>query len=258
MYVQINSWISNVLYGGEFLGSVTRPEIPNVQQKATDSSVAFWCVDDQEVFLFGDHSYADIIKLSDVAANPSYVRYGDVTNSPNSPATNVWTNQGTVGGQLANALPSDAASRYKMAAWLVSQYAGFDQYIATTGADGAKDEAIQKAIWTITNTQENTPNIYDSGTNAIGDPTVQYWINDAIQNYSSVNTAHWAVVSWGASQEGALYTGRYDSGTPGRQTFLVELDGTNALLLPEPGFYAVLAMGFTGLIVISRRRKRAA
>src|ERR1700733_13496701 len=77
--------------GGEFLGTITNTGAAS----PTTAQVAFWCVDDQLGFdpLTGtvttaNTNSADVVLLSAIAANPTDVRYGGVTNG----GTPGWTN----------------------------------------------------------------------------------------------------------------------------------------------------------------------
>ena len=210
--------------GGEFAGTVE------------GYSTAFWCVDDQLYFNFGATQSADIIHLSDVNAHPGEVRYSGAQ----------WTNTTAANGSF---LPTDAAARYAMAAWLVSQYPGFDGTI--DGTQAAKADAIQQAIWALTN--NNSGYQQNAGFQTIspdnGVMSNGYWVNQALAHYSDVNPAHWAVVSWGAAPDGTLFTGPYNGASPAMQTFLVEA-------APEPAFYGVLTVGLGGLILCRLRRQR--
>jgi hypothetical protein len=246
--------------GGEFLGTLT-----SNTSSPTTVSTYFWCVDDQEVFSFGQSALANVTLLGNVAANPTQVRYGNVTNS----GTPNWTNNPTstatiaaIGSTDASLLPTTAQDRYKMAAYLVSQYDGFNATVNNVD----QNNAIQEAIWSITNNSGYAGGgIFDSGfsdmSGGSGSSTssVAFWVDKALANYTTINPQTWAVVSWGATATGALDTGRYDSSSPARQTFLVELDGNPFITTttPEPGFYGALAAGLGGLFFAARRKKNA-
>lgn len=255
--IQVNNYIAaTVDGGGEFTGTLT----------GTTGTVGFWCVDDQEAFYFGESGLANVTNLSSVATiNSSATHYGNVTDT----STPSWTNgTGTI---LANATTAD--DRYTLAAYLISQYTGFDTSIAPT----AQDDAIQEAIWAITNTTATTasdPAIYENGFSTLGTNTgvtsVDYWVEQALANAgNAVDTSAWAVVSWGANASGTLYDGSYaatdGSGNPvsSNQTFLVELSNPSTVithnnnLAPEPGFYGLLTVAVTGLLFAVRRRNKA-
>ena len=123
-----------------------------------------------------------------------------------------------------------------MSAYLVSQYPTLQNNV--NGFQVAS--AIQKVIWAITNNSSLTGGY--SVISPIGDPTTNgYWIDQAINNYNTVDLTHWAIVSW--SVDGNTL----DPLTPGRQTFLVQVT-------PEPGFFGVLTLGMFGLFFFVPRR----
>src|SRR5450755_3295717 len=93
--------------GGEFAGTVN------------GDSTMFWCIDDQELFTPGDSGLGNVTRLQDVAAQSNFVKFGNVTNA-GSPA---WTNTSDTFDSVS--LPSDAATRFAMAAYLITQYNGF-------------------------------------------------------------------------------------------------------------------------------------
>jgi hypothetical protein len=226
--------------GGEFTGSVK-----DMPSGPTFSSTAFWCVDDQLSFSWGQQALANIILLQNITADASNVRYGDVNGTVGN-LDGTWTNN----SDGTHSLPPDAQSRYEMAAWLVMQYTyqtphNLDSGIAAPTA-GNENNYIQEAIWAITNNSTGSApeNFLASG----NDPTgkVAYWVEQARLNYNngSVNTSDWAVVTWGAGSDGSL------SGHTGYQTFLVQIT-------PEPGFYGALALGLSGLLFFTRRKQQA-
>ena len=231
-YLTINGWENAGAgcdangCGGEFSGTVTHsnnglsPQLSN-----------FWCVDAQEDVSFGDAGYANFVSLADISSHPDLVRFSGVTNGPGDH----WTD---------TALPDSAATRYAMAAWLVQQYQGFNNVggPVISSFNNPVDDAIQRAIWTITN-NSTLPGGYYNPT----DSTIGAWITEAAKfsNYSTVDTSAWAVVSWDADPvTGAL-------ASPGRQTLLVQVAPT-----PEPSFYGALAVGLSGLFVAVRKRKK--
>jgi hypothetical protein len=213
--------------GGEFAGTVN------------GYSTLFWCVDDQEEFTFGDSGYGNVILLSNVAANSSFVKYGNVTNS----GTPGWTNTTDTFDSVT--LPGTATSRFEMAAYLVSQYNGFTG--SESGAivsNTAQDLAIQEAIWSLTNNSTLSGGFSTISGNDSDNTTDQYWIHQALLNYASVNTGDWAVVSWTTDSSGNL------NWQSNKQTFLVQVAPT-----PEPRFYAFLILAMAGLFFFARRRQ---
>jgi hypothetical protein len=260
--VQVNQYAGTGTNGGggEFLGTVSNGTL-GVANTGIGSTVAFWCVDDQEYFAFGQVSTADIVQLSQVNSTNVNVRY---SGTP----TNGWIDQTTPAGLTATQF-DNVQTRYMMAAWLVSQYNGYDQYVngsATGVIPGTTNNDIQQAIWDLTDTNgygQNPSGNWHAGsycdpTNLTSCAGVAAWISAAASNYQSVNTNLWAVVSWGATAQGNLYTGSYGSSDPGLQTFLVELPVGTTSTTPEPGFYGALALGLSSLVFsVSRRKKKA-
>jgi hypothetical protein len=215
--------------GGEFAGTIN------------GYSTLFWCVDDQEEFTFGDSGYGNVTLLSTVASNASTVKFGDVTNG----GTPHWTN--TTDTFDSTALPSDAASRFEMAAYLVSEYNGFvSNESGAVVANTSVDLAIQEAIWSLTNNTSLSGGFNTISGNDSDNTTDQYWIHQALLNYAGVNTADWAVVSWTTDSLGNL-----NLQNP-KQTFLVQVAPT-----PEPSTYGFLAAAMAGLVFFARRKQLA-
>lgn len=215
--------------GGEFAGTIN------------GYSTLFWCVDDQEEFTFGDSGYGNVTLLNNVDASASSVKYGNVTNG----GTPGWTN--TTDTFDSTALPSDAASRFAMAAYLVSQYNGFvSNESGAIVADGSVDLAIQEAIWSLTNNTNVSGGFNTISGNDADDTTDQYWVHQALLNYAGVNTADWAVVSWTTDSLGNLDL------QDRKQTFLVQVAPT-----PEPSTYGFLAAAMIALFFVARRKQIA-
>jgi len=199
-------------------------------------TTAFWCVDSQLTFSYGNSGLANVIRLDGVTATNT--QYGNVTNLGNPS----WTHLSDLSG---DPLPSSASERYAMAAHLISQYTGFN----TSVASSARNDAIQRAIWAIIN--NDTAGIL-AGYSAItgaeggGDTSIAYWVDLARQSYASVDPTQWAVVSWVVDASGSL------SGTPNRQTFLVQVSAP----IPEPSAAVLygLALGVAAVGVRGRRR----
>lgn len=216
--------------GGEFSGTVN------------GDSTLFWCVDDQEQFAPGDSGFGNVTLLQNVASQAGSVKYGNVTNA-GSPQ---WTNTTDTFDSVT--LPSDAASRFAMAAYLVTQYNGF--VASESGAivgNTTEDLAIQHAIWALTNNSSLSGGFSSISGDNSNNTTDQYWIHQALLNYTGVNTANWAVVSWTTDSVGNLNP-RGD-----KQTFLVQVTAT-----PEPRFYGLLVVAMAGLCFLARRRQLSA
>ena len=212
--------------GGEFSGTIN------------GDSTLFWCVDDQEVFHGGDSAFGNVTLLQNVASQSSSVKFGDVTNG----GTPHWTNTTDTFDSVS--LPSDAASRFAMAAYLISQYDGF--VASESGAvvsNTSKDLAVQQAIWALTNNSSLPGGFSTISGDDSNNTTDQYWIHQALLNYSGVNQQGWAVVSWTTNSAGIL------DPRAGKQTFLVEVASA-----PEPRCSGVLMLAGVGLCFFVRRR----
>ncbi len=196
-------------------------------------ATTFWCVDDQLYFQLGQSGNANIIRLDQIAADDSRVRYGNVHNGV---GTNTWTNQ--------TPLPDAAQDRYKMAAYLISQYTAIGGNLQNGLTNATSNSAIQKTIWALTSNNATTAQNTPGQTAFVGD-----WIDRARANYQSIDLTKWAVVSWTVDGNGNLGTAGYGDGTGARQTFLVQV-------VPEPGFYGLLALGLAGLGVMAQRRRK--
>ena len=212
--------------GGEFAGSVN------------GDSTLFWCIDDQEEFYYGDTGFGNVTLLQNVAAQSNYVKYGNVTNG----GTPGWTN--TSDAFDSAGLPNDAATRFAMAAYLITQYNGFvGSEAGAIVANTTEDLAIQHAIWSLTANNSLAGAFSTISGNDADNTTDQYWIHQALLNYAGVDTSKWAVVSWTTDSQGNL-----DS-RANKQTFLVQVAAT-----PEPRFYGMLMLGIMGLCLVARRR----
>ncbi|MBL8235047.1 MAG: hypothetical protein JNL98_41480, partial [Bryobacterales bacterium] len=213
-----------------------------------------------------------IVGINQLPGLANAVRYGNI--SANAPANPGWTNHSfaTAGGNTV-ALPTAAKERYLMAAYLVSRYT----FVGSANA-GNNDTNIQKAIWSIMNNNIGTADtggttgtdgplsltgVIDKGltnntsTSTVNNQSIAWWVNKANTEYSTkVDPTKWAIVSWLVTKDGALRSASCadptklcdEKPTVDRQTFLVQV-------VPEPGFYGVLAGGLGILLWGVRRRK---
>ena len=242
--IAVNSWngTSPGGGGGAFNGTVGAG--------ASQVATTFWCVDDQLYFQLGMSGNANIIRLDQIVADDSRVRYGNVHNGStfNSTTANTWTN---IQSPNNEALPDTAQERYQMAAYLISQYTAISGNLQNGLANQNSlpvnqrtNWEIQRTIWALTSNNTTTSQNTPGQTTFIGD-----WINKARANYKSIDLTKWAVVSWTVNPNGVLGTLGYRNSAGARQTFLVQV-------VPEPGFYGLLALGLAGLGVIAQRRRR--
>jgi hypothetical protein len=201
-------------------------------------ATTLWCVDDQLYFAFNQFGLANVIGLNQITPDDTRVRYGNVHNPGN---INQWTNGGDPDTFTA---PDSAQERYRMAAYLVSQYDFLSLGDAQSGLNGSdKNNAIQNTIWALTN--NNSTTAQNPGV-IVPDAS---WLTEAKNNYLTVDMTRWAVVSWTVDDAGKLGTGVYGAEDGARQTFLVQV-------VPEPGFYGMVSLGLSGLLVAFYRRKK--
>ncbi|MBL8234006.1 MAG: hypothetical protein JNL98_36255 [Bryobacterales bacterium] len=268
-YITVTSFSQNLANGGEFNGRVlnTGTSLPANSAGFTNSnSIAtkFWCVDSQLYFSFNDFGYANIVGINQLPGLANAVRYGNI--SANAPADPGWTNHSfAIAGGGTVALPTAAKDRYLMAAYLVSRYS-----FVGSGNAGNNNTNIQKAIWSIMH--NNTATADDGGTagndgpfgagvidkgvtsntlaGTVNTQSIAWWVNKANTEYATkVDPTKWAIVSWLVTSQGSLLgTNGNERPSVDRQTFLVQV-------VPEPGFYGVLAGGLGILLWGVRRRK---
>jgi len=210
----------------------------------------FWCVDSQ-IYLStrGTTSYlANAVRLTDLNQGPwdAKTRYEDVSGYKGDSAA-------SPGWVLNLGDPFNSAeARFRMAAWLVSQYSGFP---AGPSVGDARNQAIQRAIWRVMLNEAETANQTNSsilgGDVSTGAPSGGNWINAAMSyvsaHYDDDFFHHWAIVSGGLMASGDGYV--FDPNNK-KQTFLVRA-------APEPGFYGLLALGLAGLLLALQRRSGA-
>ena len=206
----------------------------------------FWCVDSQIYLNRGTNSYlANAVRLTDLNQGvwDGKTRYEDVSGYKGDSADGP-------GWILNLGDPFNSAEvRFRMAAWLVSQYSGFP---AGPSVSDTRNQAIQRAIWRImlneTETANQTNSSILSGDVSTGAPAGGTWIDAALSyvsaGYSDDFFHHWAIVSGGLMPGDDGYV--FDPNNK-KQTFLVRA-------APEPGFYGLLALGLAGLLWAFQKR----
>jgi len=227
-------WLSGI--SGNQSDGTNLPNEQGSNFSGTVNGTATWlyCVDDQrfiDVPSNADNYTANVILLNNIAANASSVSLGNSTD---------WTNQ------IAGA--NSATARYEMAAYLISNFSVSTDGTLTnglggTGADVAKNQSIQSAIWALTNNADIGSGGISHITNGTGSDSSltpnSFWVTQAENNYQAVNTNGWAVISFLPLND-----------TPsGVQTLIVQVT-------PEPGYTAAMLLLLGGLLVMRYRRRQ--
>lgn len=203
----------------------------------------FWCVDSQLTISLGSSYLANVTPLTSLNQGSwdGTARYEDVI-SPH------W--QTTFG--VVNSVNLDTAeARYRMAAWLISQYSNFP---AGPSADNSTNRAIQSAIWRVmlNDTLPQDPGVIGLPISAGAPSGYADWIDAAkgyvSQQYNNPFFNDWAIVSGAVKQSNGNWV--FDS-TKMKQTFLVQV-------VPEPGFYGIVGLGLAGLFLALRKRRNVA
>ncbi len=96
------------------------------------TNTVMWCVDAEEAISPPTTYNADLVELSKVATDKSYVRYGNVSSSQ-------W--------KLSLSGDNTPLQRYEMAAYLISQYPGLPA--GPNPSNTLTDKELQTAIWEV-------------------------------------------------------------------------------------------------------------
>ena len=206
-----------------------------------------WCVDAMEDISPPTTYNADLVEVSQISANSSDVRYGNVVGTTGA---NSW----------GISIPGDntAQLRYEMAAYLTSQYPG----VTSTDPAGPNpsntltDQELQAAIWeTMWNNSINSESGITLASVQSGDGSFNSADETAVANYITAaqtfvnNPANasffnsFAVVSGGVSSTGALLA------ASGIQTYIVPVDSP----VPEPASFILFGSLIAGLFLYTRR-----
>jgi len=224
--------INGVGIGGGFSGDIAGRQ------------TIFWCVDSQLDVSWGSNVYkANVTPLTGLNQGSwdGSARYEDVTGT----GSNGWYYD--LGTSFNN-----AEARYRMAAWLVSQYLQFPA--GPTPDPNPTNQAIQAAIWKV---MLNKTLSYDADVLGLpvtaGSPSGSSdWIDAAktfvSSRYDDPFFNNWAIVSGGVVPQGNAWV--FDSNHK-YQTFLVQTT-------PEPGFYGLLALALAGLFLAYTKRSAMA
>lgn len=220
---QINANVTGTGNGGSFrFNQITNPAPYPTGGNTTAAEVDIWCVDSQNNAA-GNYN-ASIFSLANIAANSNLVRYSTALFARN------------LSGSY------DATTRYRMAAALIEKYSLSDEM---PDGNNSTNKAIQRAIWSIMDTDTINNNLMGQDATAIGATNTE--IEWAKANLVSLD-AKWAVISGQLTGDGTGF-----SNLSATQTFLVKFTG-NDLTVPEPGFYGALAVGLSALLFFKRQR----
>jgi hypothetical protein len=206
------------------------------------TNTVMWCVDAMEDISPPALYNADLVEVSKIAANPSYVRYGLVTS---------WG--------IDMPTYDTAQQRFEMATYLVSLYPGVPA--GPNPSNTLMDRELQAAIWEIMWNNSITPGggiTLSSITSGGTDPATDFTSTEQTQVTAYITQAksfvhnnpnaslfnYYAVVSGGVSSDGSLSS----PPTLGTQTYIV-------LLTPEPASIIMLGSLIASVFALTRRHR---
>jgi hypothetical protein len=193
--------------------------------------VVLWCVDNERFIDRPDLYQADIVIIdSGLAGDTTLLNHVRNGNLPPASFADSFS-----GG------PYSATERYQAAAYLLST-----NLVPPTGGPlpaglvyGTPAEVtMQHAIWDLTSTGAGAT--YGGAAATLAQSALSYINANPTYGFDT-----WAIVS------GAVKDGEFSKAA--RQTFLVQL-GKGEERVPEPGTYAMLGLGLTGLWALRRRK----
>ncbi len=233
-------------YGGGFAGTIVN--------NATNQSylAELFCVDfSNDVSLPSTNS----VNVTAIAAGTQFTddtRFGDVTSW--RPVQDYLPGGLTLSTSVENIInDATALQRYEMAAYLVSNYSFFSQ--ASPSSDNyygdATNRGIQSAIWAIL---DPTSDLYLPPSSRSDSGNLILWLTNAADWLSQdANTAAGEqLLSQFRIVSDAQIAGSANPTQVGIQEFLT-VDP-----VPEPRFYAVLAVALAGVLWAARRKRKGA
>jgi hypothetical protein len=229
-------------YGGGFEGNITANNQNYIQM--------LYCVDFSNDVTIPDWNIG--VNLTPIAAGTQFqddTRFGDVTSwrpvQDYLPASDPSLSSSVI-TTINNAT---ALERYQMAAYLVSNYAFFNNALPTSTEvySDATDRGIQSAIWAIL---DPTSDLYVPPTSLSDSGDINYWLSKAAQWLPTANTtAGEQLLSRFVIVSDAKIAGSLNPTQVGIQEFI-----TPVAPVPEPGFYGVVGIGLAGLLWMARRK----
>lgn len=198
-------------------------------------STVMWCVDAEEDISPPTDYSADLVQVSQIAANSNDVRYGNVTNWQNNGPAPDYTNY-------------TAEQRYEMAAYLIDTYYS-PLPNGPNPSNTLQSRSVQTAIWELLWNDTSSDGLSYSQVSGDGSSPGTYVT--AAENFVAANPNSsifddYAVVSGGLTYGGGLKS-------PGVQTYLVQL--TSPSPVPEPASVILFASLLIAVFALRRRAR---